>query len=187
MNIYIHTYIHGEGEEGGGRGGEGGGWGRGREGDHHRHHLFRRYIIMYYHEFVLSLNTHHRLRARWCHMGIIPPPPPLTPPPQEMIPYGKRPPEGIPYGKPSPGRNPIAGFPQGYNTIWQAFPPEEIPWQNFPLYGKSPPTQIPYVILGQHVRFVLGGGGTKSHRWGTFTMWYFIRGKEIHGGGGDPM
>ena len=87
------------------------------------------------------------------------------------------PPEGIPYSKPSPGRNPIAGLPQGYYTIWQAFPPEEIPWQNSPLYGKSPPTQIPYVILGQHVRFVLGGGGggTKSHRWGTFTTWYFIR------------
>ena len=38
-------------------------------------------------------------------------------------------------------------------------PPEEIQWHNFPLYGKSPPTQISYVILGQHVRFVLGGGG----------------------------
>ena len=98
-------------------------------------------------------------------------------------------PEGIPYGKPSPGRNPIAEVPQGNNTIWQAFPPEEIPWQNFPLYGKSPPTQSPYVILGQHVRFVLGGGGggEKSHRWPTFTIWYFIRGREIHGGGGDPM
>ena len=69
------------------------------------------------------------------------------------------PPEGIPYGKPSPGRNPIAELPQGNNTIWQAFPPEEIPWQNFPLYGKSPPTQIPYVILGQHVRFFFWGGG----------------------------
>ena len=27
------------------------------------------------------------------------------------------------------------------------------------------------------------GGGKKSHRWGTFTIWHFIRGKEIHGGG----
>ena len=26
-----------------------------------------------------------------------------------------------------------------------------------------------------------GGGGEKSHR--TFIIWYFIRGKEIHGGG----
>ena len=34
-----------------------------------------------------------------------------------------------------------------------------------------------------------GGGGGESHRWGTFTIWYFIRGgggvgNEIHGGGG---
>ena len=33
-----------------------------------------------------------------------------------------------------------------------------------------------------------GGGGGESHRWGTFTIWYFIRGggggmgKEMHGG-----
>ena len=58
----------------------------------------------------------------------------------------------IPKPPPPPGKNPMAE----YNTIWQTFP----------LYGKSPPTQIPYVILGQHVRFLLGGGGgEKSHRW----------------------
>ena len=58
-----------------------------------------------------------------------------------------------------------------------------------PLYGKSPPTQIPYVILGQHVRFFLGEGGEKSHRWGTngelFTIYGILSGggEEIHGGG----
>ena len=30
-----------------------------------------------------------------------------------------------------------------------------------------------------------GGGGKKSHRWGTFTIWYFIRGgRDSMGGGG---
>ena len=29
----------------------------------------------------------------------------------------------------------------------------------------------------------VGGGGEESHRWGTFTILYFIRDKEIHGGG----
>ena len=74
------------------------------------------------------------------------------------------------YGKPPPppGRNPMAELSHG----------EIIP------YGKSPPTQIPYALLGQHVRFFFrgGGGGEKSHRWGTFTIWYLIWGKEIHGG-----
>ena len=89
---------------------------------------------------------------------------------REQIPWEIVPAEIIPYGKRSPWRNIIwQTFPRkkshsrtspgGNNTIWQASRPEEIPWQNFPLYGKSPPTQIPYVILGQHVRFVLGGGG----------------------------
>ena len=58
------------------------------------------------------------------------------------------PPEGIPYGKPSPGRNPIAELPQG----------EIIPYgKPSPSMANLPPTQIPYVILGQHVR--LWGGG----------------------------
>ena len=30
--------------------------------------------------------------------------------------------------------------------------------QTFPLYMASPPTQIPYLILGQHVRLEGGGG-----------------------------
>ena len=34
--------------------------------------------------------------------------------------------------------------------------------------------------IGQHVRLGGGGGGRESHRWGTFTIWYFIR------GGGEP-
>ena len=88
------------------------------------------------------------------------------------------PPEGIPYGKPSPGRNPIPGLPQRNNTIWQAFPRKKS-------HGRTPPSmanlQQHNVILGHHVRFVFGGG-MKSYRWGTFTIWYFIRGKEIHGG-----
>ena len=36
------------------------------------------------------------------------------------------------------------------------------------------------------MRFVLGGGGGRNPiDGGTFTIWYFIRGKEIHGGGGE--
>ena len=104
------------------------------------------------------------------------------------------PPEGIRYGKPSPGRNPIAELPQGNNTMWQTSPQKKSDgrtspggnntiWQTFPLYGKSPPTQIPYVILGQHVRFLLGGGGGRNPIDGNFYHMVFYPG-GIHGGGG---
>ena len=60
----------------------------------------------------------------------------------------------------------MAELTEGNNTIWKSFP----------LFGKSPPTQIPYVILGHHVRFILLGGGGGEDRWGTFkldaTTWY---------------
>ena len=59
----------------------------------------------------------------------------------------------IQYGNPPPPppRKKSRGItsPGGNNTIWQTFP----------LYGKSPQTQIPYVILGQHARLLGGGGG----------------------------
>ena len=110
---------------------------------------------------------------------------------REQIPWQIVPSEIIPYGKRSPWRNTLwQTFPRkkshsrtspgGNNTMWQTSPPpprkksdgrtspggNNTIWQTFPLYGKSPPTQTPYVILGQHVRFLLGGGGgKKSHRW----------------------
>ena len=112
-------------------------------------------------------------------------------PPPEIIPYGKRslwrntiwqtfPRKKshsrtspglrggiLPYGNPPPppGRNPTAELPQGgNNTIWQTFP----------LYGKSPLTQIPYVILEQH--------GGELLRYGILSG-----GKEIHGRKKNPM
>ena len=104
-----------------------------------------------------------------CHMGILPPNPPS---PRKLYHIANVPPEGIPYGKPSPGRNPIAELPQG----------EIIP------YGKpSPsmanlPTQIPYVLLGQHVRF--GGGGGENPIDGELLPYGILSGgKVIHGGG----
>ena len=82
----------------------------------------------------------------------------------------------IPCGKPPPPpprkKSDSKTSPGGNNTIWQTFP----------LYGKSPPTQIPYVILGHHVRFLLGeGGGKKSQRWELLP--YGI----LSGGGGGSM
>ena len=114
------------------------------------------------------------------------------------------PPEIMPYGKLSPGRNTIwQTFPRkkyhnrtspwGNNTIWQTPPPpprkkshgrtatggDNTIWQTFPLYGKSLPTQIPYVILGQHVRF-LGAGRNPID--GEFLPYGILSGgKEIHG------
>ena len=103
--------------------------------------------------------------------------------PRKLYHMANVPPEGIPYGKPSPG-NPIAELPQGNNTIWQAFP------------GRNPMAELPPLWqISSHTNSICNiatacaicfgmGGGEKSHRWGTFTIWYFIRGKEIHGGGG---
>ena len=55
---------------------------------------------------------------------------------------------------PPPGRNPMAELPQG----------EIIPYgKPSPSMANLLPIQIPYVILGQHVRFCWGGGGEESH------------------------
>ena len=70
--------------------------------------------------------------------------------PRKLYHMANVPHEGIPYGKPSPGRNSKAELSQVGIIPY---------WQTFPLYDKSPPAQIPYVILGQHVRFLLGRGG----------------------------
>ena len=82
----------------------------------------------------------------------------------------------IPCGKPPPPprkKSDSKTSPGGNNTIWQTFP----------LYGKSPPTQIPYVILGHHVLFLLGeGGGKKSQRWELLPYGILSGG----GGGGGP-
>ena len=74
-------------------------------------------------------------------------------------------------------------------------PPEEIPWQNFPRgeiipYGKPSPSlanllqhKFPYMILGQHVRFILGGGGGGNLIDGELLPYGILSGgKEIHMG-----
>ena len=94
------------------------------------------------------------------------------------------------------GTNTMRDGPRGNYTIWQTFPMKEYHMANLPrkkTHSRTspegnttiwhdppplPPEEIPWQNLGG------GGGGKKFHRWGTFTMWYFIRGKEIHGGGG---
>ena len=105
----------------------------------------------------------------------------------------------IPYGKASPsmvnlppppqthkfydgGTNTMADCPPGNHTIYgKRSPWRNTIWQYFP---KSPPAQIPYVILGVNF-FDGGGGGNKSHRWWTFTRQLYIvfalfRANEYH-------
>ena len=90
--------------------------------------------------------------------------------PRKLYHMANVPHEGIPsYGKPPPPPPPKTSHgrtsPGGNNTIWQTSPPPRKkshgrtspggiisygkPLYANLLYGKSPPTQIPYVILGQ--------------------------------------
>ena len=63
-------------------------------------------------------------------------------------------------------------------------PHEKIPYgKPSPLWQISSNTNSMVVGGGQIICVCVGGGGEKSHRLGTFTIWYFIRG----GGEGNPM
>ena len=135
------------------------------------------------------------------HMWQTSPPPPPGRNPMAELPQG----EIIPYGKPSTWRNTLwqtfprkkshsrtspggiipCGKPSPRKKSDGRTSPKEnnTIWQTFPLYGKSPPKQIPYVILGQHVRFLLGGGGRNPIDGNFYHMVFYPGGGGIHGGG----
>ena len=87
-------------------------------------------------------------------------------PPEEItiaeLPQG----EIIPYDKPPP--------PPGRNPMMAELPPL---WQI-----SSNTNSICNIGTACAICFGRKGGGEKSHRWRTFTIWHFIRGKDIHGG-----
>ena len=107
--------------------------------------------------------------------------------------YGKSPPP--PHKFHDKGTNTMGDCPRGNYTIWQTFPMKEYHMANLPP-GRNPMAELPPLWqissntnsicnIGTECAICFGrGGGEKSHRWGIFTIWYFIRGKEIHGGGG---
>ena len=113
---------------------------------------------------------------------------------REQIPWQIVPPEIIPYGKPSPGKKSHSRTSQGEIIPYGNPPPpprkksygrtspggNNTIWQTFTLYGKSPPKQIPYVIFGQHVRFLFGSGGRNPIDWELLPYGIFSGG--IQGG-----
>ena len=109
---------------------------------------------------------------------------------------GKSPPHTHTHTFHDEGTNTMADCPPGNDTIWQMFPMKEYhimanlppgrnPTAEFTQggiipYGKASPSvantnSICNIGTACAIYFIGGGGGgDKSHRWETFTIWYFI-------------